>query len=67
MDNPTLRKVRNRGWEPVRYRDYSGSHNGWIYKRGYKLLHCHFPSLGNVKLPLEEERYMQPLTTGGTQ
>lgn len=58
---PTIRKARNRGYEPVRYRNDEGAFNGWIVKRGTKWLHCYFPSLGKKRLRLVEERYMVAL------
>lgn len=43
IDGPTLRKVRNRGWQPIRYRVSSGpkhkvptydeARHGWIIQR----------------------------------
>lgn len=55
---PTIRKAENRGFEPVRWRSDEGAFNGWIEKRGRKYLICYFTSIGQKKLPLEEERHM---------
>ena len=55
---PTIRKAKNRGFEPVRWRSDYGAFNGWIKKRGRKWMHCYFPSLGRKRLLLTEERYM---------
>ena len=61
INNPTIRKVRNKGFTPVSYHHTSGVHSGWIYKRGTKWIHAHFPSLGNIKLAKSELRYVKEL------
>ena len=61
IKNPTLRKVRNKGFTPVSYHHTSGVHCGWIFKRGTKWVHAHFPSLGNIKLAKSELRYVREL------
>ena len=67
IKDPTLRKVRNRGYEPVRYQlpnssGVGGYVNGWIVKRGRKLIHVYVITFDRiVRVPLEEERYMTPL------
>ena len=58
----TTRKVRNRGWTPIRYRTADEVRHGWIVKRGRKLLHIHLIGIGNRRVPLEEERYMTEVT-----
>lgn len=60
-ESPTVRRARNRGFEPVRYRSEHEVLNGWIEKRGRKWLHCFFPGAGRKKLRKDEERYMTPL------
>lgn len=57
----TLRKVKRRGWEPVRWRSEDGAYNGFIVKRARKYLHCYFIALGRKRLPLVEERHMTEL------
>ena len=59
IKDPTLRKVKNRGFEPVRYRTDIGFRNGWIYKRGNKLTHLYLIGLGHRRVPHSEERYMK--------
>ena len=49
INNPTIRKVRNRGFEPVAFHHTSGVHNGWIYKRGTKWQIAALPFGGYVK------------------
>ena len=61
IKNPTLRKVRNKGFTPVSYHHTSGVHSGWIFKRGTKWVHAHFPSLGNVRISKTEMRYVKEL------
>jgi hypothetical protein len=65
IKNPTLRKVVNRGFEPVSYRlpNNQGGQvvNCWIHKRGRKLLHIHIIGVGNRRVPKTEERFMLPL------
>ena len=61
IKNPTVRKVRNRGFTPVRYHHESGIHNGWIYKVGTKWNHARFPSLGNVRISKPDMRFVREL------
>lgn len=61
LKEPTLRKVRNRGWEPIAYRTDSGVLNGWVVKRGRKWIHCYFVSTGRKKVKITEERYFRKL------
>jgi len=61
IKNPTKRKVRNRGFTPVRYHHDSGIHNGWIYKVGTKWTHARFPSLGNVRISKADMRFVREL------
>ena len=61
IKNPTKRKVRNRGFTPVRYHHDSGIHNGWIYKVGTKYNHARFPSLGNVRISEADMRFVREL------
>ena len=61
IKNPTIRKVRNRGFQPISYHHDSGIHNGWIYKVGTKWTHARFPSLGNVRIRKTEMRYVKEL------
>ena len=61
IKNPTKRKVRNRGFTPVRYHHYSGIDYGWIYKFGTKWNHARFPSLGNVRISKGDMRFVREL------
>lgn len=61
IKNPTRRKVRNRGWEPVRLNWNGYVVHGWIYKRGRELLHIHIIGIGDRKVPLSEETHMVKL------
>ena len=61
IKNPTKRKVRNRGFTPVRYHHDSGIHNGWIYKVGTKYNHARFPSLGTVRISKADMRFVREL------
>lgn len=51
IKDPTVRKVRNRGFKPVTYHSEYGFTSGWIYKEGTKWLHFYSPTLGKKKLP----------------
>lgn len=60
IKNPTTRKVRNRGFVPLRYRSPDGVVHGWIVKEGRKWVH--FFSVTDqrtLKLELTEQRYMK--------
>ena len=52
IKNPTLRKVRNRGYEPVQVW-LGGWYCGWRVKTGRKLQHIFLITTGSVKrLPI---------------
>jgi hypothetical protein len=51
IKDPTVRKVRNRGWIPVWYHSDFGNSAGWVYKEGRKWLYFYSPSLGRKRLP----------------
>jgi len=51
IKNPTIRKVRNRGWKPVTFHSDHGYTSGWIYKEGTKWLYFYSPSLGKKRIP----------------
>lgn len=61
IKNPTLRKVRNRGFVPISYHHESGVHNGWIYKTGTKWTHAIFPSLGRIRISKQNMRFVKEL------
>ena len=61
IKNPTKRKVRNRGFTPVRYHHESGVHNGWIYKQMPTYTFARFPALGRKKLSKAEMRFVRYL------
>ena len=58
---PTIRRVRNRGWEPVKYVREDGTVYGWIFKRGTKLIHIHIQGVGDRRVALAEEQFMTAL------
>ena len=51
IKDPTVRKVRNRGWTPVWYHGERDQRPGWVYKEGRKWLYFYSPSLGRKRLP----------------
>lgn len=59
IKNPTVRKVINRGFEPVIYHSEHGQVSGWIYKEGREYLYFYSPSLGNKRLLKAARRYMR--------
>jgi hypothetical protein len=61
IKDPTIRKVRNRGFTPICYHTDMGYQNGWIYKEGRKRLYIHLVSSGNHRVPKSERRYMVEL------
>ena len=61
IKNPTKRKVRNRGFTPVRYHHEFGVHNGWIYKQTPTYTFARFPALGRKKLSKAEMRFVRYL------
>ena len=62
IKNITSRKVRNRGFTPVRYRCAANrAVNGFVVKRGRKWMTFYSPSTGRKRIPLTEERYMEEL------
>jgi|TARA_R110000822_G_scaffold286892_1_gene408174 hypothetical protein len=50
IKEPTVRKVRNKGWRPVTYHGDQGFTSGWIYKVGVKWLHFYSPSYGKKRI-----------------
>jgi hypothetical protein len=65
IKNPTLRKVKNRKFEPVIYHITNTKEcrivSGWIYKRGRKYLYFYSPSTGRRRVLKSEERYMRKI------
>lgn len=61
IKNITKRKVRNRGYTPVRYRTPRQAVNGFVVKRGRKWMTFYSPATGRRRLPLDEEQYMEEL------
>ena len=51
IKNPTVRKVKNRGWAPVWYHSDFGWTAGWVYKEGTKYHHFYSPTLGKKRIP----------------
>lgn len=61
IKNPTIRKVKNRGFTPICYHHDTGVHTGWIYKTGTKWTHAMFPSLGRVRISKQNLRYVRAI------
>lgn len=65
IKNPTVRKVRNRGFEPVVYHRTTKTEcrivSGWIYKEGRLYLYFNSPSTGRLRLPKTERRHMRAI------
>ena len=57
--NPTVRKVRNRGYTPIRYRTANGCHTGWIiHQTRTKLIIRLVGEERNRRVDIGERRYM---------
>lgn len=64
MKAPTARKVRNRGFEPLRYRTDEGAFTCWIVRETPTRIRVHFidATSGHERwLPKGELRYMSAL------
>lgn len=61
IKNPTLRKVRNRGYMAVWYHMNNCQRPCWIEKEGTKLLHVRFPTGELKRVPKSERRYMEEI------
>lgn len=60
--NPTLRKVRNRGFVPVRYQTDGGFYHGWIVKHGREYVHVYVIAFDRVlRLPPSEARFIKAI------
>lgn len=62
IKDPSLRKVKNRGFQPIRYATDLGVFNGWIYKVGRKWNHADFPSLGRVRISQSNMKHVEVLS-----
>jgi hypothetical protein len=63
IKDPTIRKVRNRGFTPVRYRTELGVHHGWIARRGTKWIYFYSVTEDReLQLDPSEERHMTEVT-----
>tara|TARA_R110000851_G_scaffold247175_2_gene399680 strand:- start:1458 stop:1682 length:225 start_codon:yes stop_codon:yes gene_type:complete len=51
IKNPTVRKVKNRGFKPVWYFGKHGWSAGWVFKEGTKWLYFYSPTVGKKRLP----------------
>lgn len=61
---PTLRKVRNRGWTPIRYHTDDCVRTGWLIEEQPKAMLVHLVGdEGNKWIRGEERRYVRPLDT----
>ena len=65
IKNPTIRKVKNRGLEPVAYHFKRSGHSrvafGWINKVGRKWMSFFSPSTGAMRVLITERKHMRPL------
>lgn len=61
INNPTIRKVRNRGFTPVVYHTDEGMYSCWVEKEGRKLLHVRFADGRVRRVPKTEARYMKEI------
>lgn len=61
IKNPTMRKLKNRGYTPVAYRMHDGVAYGAVIKRGRKWVTFWSPTTGRKRVPMQEERYMREL------
>lgn len=61
IKNPTIRKVRNRGFEPVNYYTDYGEFACWIEKVGRLKLWVRFPDGKMKKVPMAERLYMRAI------
>lgn len=59
IKNPTVRKVKNRGYTPIWYHTDHGQYPCWIEKEGTKLLHVRFTDGRLRRVPKSERRYME--------
>ena len=52
---PTVRKVVNRGWTPIQWRNEDGYRYGWMMERKRTRGRCRFPGDDRARwVPLEE-------------
>lgn len=62
MKNPTTRKIRNRGWTPIRYRTEDEVRHGWEVCRDSKRITVHLVGDDRPRrLLLTEDRYIEVL------
>lgn len=64
MKNITRRQAKRKGWAgPYRYRMPSarGVTHGWLLKRGRKWLYFYSVTYGRMRLPIDEEAYMEKI------
>ncbi len=61
IENPTMQKVLDRGYEPVRVW-LGGWYNGWRVKQGYKWQYIYIISTGSLKkFKVTEKKKVKPL------
>jgi len=62
ISNPTCRKVRNRGFRPVKYHTQNEVRFGWVVEETNKFIKVRLPGDDRSrKLPLSEKRFIQEL------
>ena len=62
INDPTSRKVRNRGFRPIKYRTENEVRFGWLVEETPKYVRIRLPGdERSRKLPLSERRYIQEL------
>lgn len=65
IKDPTVRKVRNRGFTPVVYHQHN-THvcrqvSGWIIKEARKYLYFNSPTTGRLRLLKTERQHMREI------
>lgn len=67
IKNPTLRKIRNAGLTPVRYRDESSVRHGWVVREetGATVLRL-IGDERNTVVRGPDRKHIEEITRGGT-
>ena len=62
IKEPTIRKIKNRGWIPVQYHTETGFEYGWIIDETPKYITIRMQGAEkNKRVPKKERRYMKEL------
>jgi len=60
---PTTRKIRNRGWTPIRYRTEDEVRHGWQIERDERAIRIQLVGEDRARrLPLSEARFIEALS-----